>query len=131
LSKTPPSDKPFEDFVTLLKEYFKLVQDLLKKDIYLAAWDSEQEKSFPPIKKPNKLPASQESLGINLGTYVNPKADGSNVYLNLRWVTFQPHHVPLDRFGMELADQFANSKHGVTMHHLPRPCQAAKSECIS
>jgi hypothetical protein len=31
---------------------------------------------------------------------------------------------------MELADQFASSKHRVTIHRQPRSCQAAKSECI-
>jgi hypothetical protein len=34
------------------------------------------------MKNPSKLPASRESLGIYLGTYVNPKPDGSKVYLN-------------------------------------------------
>ncbi len=130
LIETQPSDKPFEDFVALLKEYFKIIQDILGKDIYIAAWDNEQSKAFPPIKKPSKLPASRESLGIYLGTYVNPKSDGSKVYLNLRLVTMLPHHVPLERFGMELADQFASSKHRMTIHRQPRPCQAAKSECI-
>ena len=130
LIETPPSEKPFEDFVTLLKEYFKIIQEVLGKDIYIAAWDDEQGKTFPPIKKPSKLPASRESLGIYLGTYINPKTDGSKVYLNLRLVTLTPHQVPLDRFGMELADQFASSKHRMTIHRQPRPCQAAKSECI-
>ncbi len=113
-----------------MKAYFQIIQDVLGKEIYLSAWDTEQEKSFPPIKKPSKLPASRESLGIYLGTYVNPKTEGSKVYLNLRLVTLTPHQVALERFGMELADQFASSKHRMSIHRQPRPCQAAKSECI-
>ena len=31
---------------------------------------------------------------------------------------------------MELSDHFANSKHKMSIHHQPRACQAAKSECI-
>jgi hypothetical protein len=33
LIETPPSNKPFEDIVTLLKEYFKIIQEVLGKDI--------------------------------------------------------------------------------------------------
>ena len=117
--ETPPSDRPFEEFLVLLKAYFQIIQDVLGKEIYLSAWDTEQEKSFPPIKKPSKLPASRESLGIYLGTYVNPKTEGSKVYLNLRLVTLTPHQVALERFGMELADQFASSKHRMSIHRQP------------
>jgi hypothetical protein len=128
--ETPPSDKPFEEFTALLKIYFKIIQDVLGKDIYLAAWDAEQEKSVPPLKKPSKLPALRESLGIYLGTYVNPKTEGSRIYLNLRLVTAKPHFVPVEKFGEELSEHFANSKHKLTISRQPRPCQAAKTECI-
>ncbi len=110
--------------------YFQIIQDVLGKDISLAAWDEEQTKAFPPIKSYKKLPQSRESLGIYLGTYVNPKTEGSKVYLNLRLVTTKAHQVPLARFGMELADQFASSKHRMSINRQPRACQAAKSECI-
>ena len=79
---------------------------------------------------PQTLPHSRESIGIYLGTYVNPKTDGSKVYLNLRLVTTKAHQVPLARFDMELADQFASSQHRMSIHRQPRACQAAKSECI-
>jgi hypothetical protein len=36
----------------------------------------------------------------------------------------------MDRFGMELADHFATSKHRMNFQRQPRPCQAAKSECV-
>ena len=73
---------------------------------------------------------SWESISIYLGTYVNPKQDGSKVYINLRLVTCKPHSVPLDCFGIELADIFSNSKHKLSIYQQPRSCQAAKSECI-
>jgi hypothetical protein len=113
--ETPPSERPFDEFLKLLKEFFKIIQDVLGKDIHIAAWDTEQEKFFPPLKKHTKLPASRESLGIYLGTYVNPKVDGSKVYLNVRLVTSKPHHVPLERFGMELSDHFTSSKHRMSL----------------
>jgi hypothetical protein len=113
-----------------LTAYFQIIQDVLRKDISLAAWDKEQTKAFPPIKSYKKVPQSRESLSIYLGTYVNPKTEGSKVYLNLRLVTTKAHQVPLARFGMELADQFASSKHRMSINRQPRACQAAKSECI-
>jgi hypothetical protein len=130
LIETPPSEKPFDEFLQLLAAYFKIIQDVLGKDIFIAAWDSEQDKAFPPIRKPSKLPSSRESLGIYFGTYVNPRADGSKIYLNLRLVTLKPHHVPLTKFGMELSEHFSRSKHRLSMNRQPRPCQAAKTECI-
>ena len=93
--ETPPSDKPFDKFLTILTAYFQIIQDVLGKDISLAAWDEEQTKAFPPIKSYKKLLQSRESLGIYLGTYVNPKTEGSKVYLNPRLVTTKAHQVPL------------------------------------
>ncbi len=89
-----------EEFIQLLKAYFQIIQDILGKDVHLAAWDKEQEQAFPPIKRHTKIPASRESLGIYLGTYVNPKTEGSKVYLNLRLVTLKTPLVPLTRFAM-------------------------------
>jgi hypothetical protein len=128
--ETPPSEKPFDEFLKIFAAYFKVIQDVLGKDVYLAAWDSEQTQAFPPLKSPKKLPQSRESIGIYLGTYVNPKTEGSKIYLNLRLVTTKAHQVPLARFGMELTDQFASSKHKMSIHRQPRGCQAAKSECV-
>jgi hypothetical protein len=113
-----------------LKAYFTIIQDVLGKDIFIASWDSEQEEAFPPLKNPAKIPSSRESLGIYLGGYINPKQDGSRVYLNLRLVTYKDLQVPMERFGMELADSLANSKHKMTIRRQPKPCQAAKSECV-
>jgi hypothetical protein len=101
--ETPPSNQPLEEFLTLLKAYFQVIQDVLGKDIFIAAWDSEQEHAFSPIKDPKNMPASRESLAIYFATYVNPRAEGSKIYLNLRLITFKPHHVPLHKFGMELS----------------------------
>jgi hypothetical protein len=128
--ETPSSDKPFDEFLTILTAYFQIIQDVLGKDISLAAWDEEQTKAFPPINSYKKLRQSRESLSIYLGTYANPKTEGSKVYLNLRLVTTKAHQVPLARFGMELADQLASSKHRMSINRQPRACQAAKSECI-
>jgi hypothetical protein len=128
--ETPPSDKPFETFLALLKVYFQIIQDVLGKEVHIAAWDSEQEKSFPSLKKPSKLPVSRETLGIYLGTYVNPKPEGSRVFLNLRLMTTKPHFISIEKFGEEIAPHFANSKHKLTIGRQPRPCQAAKSECV-
>jgi hypothetical protein len=128
--ETPPSTKPFEDFTTILNAYFQVIQDVLGKDIHLAAWDAEQDRAFPPIKKSSKLPESREALGIYLGSYINPKVDGSSIYLNLRLVTLKDNYVPLDRFGMEVADHMSRSKHRISMGKQPRPCQAARSECV-
>jgi hypothetical protein len=124
----PPSEKPLSDFVALLKKYLKTVQSVLGRHIYLAPWDKEQESSFPHLKTPADIPDSRESLGIYLGTYVNPKSDGNAVWINLRWVTSRDPPVPLERFGMELAD--ALPKHKMSMTKQPQPCQAAKSCCI-
>jgi hypothetical protein len=130
LIETPPSEKPFDDFVIILKAYFQVIQDVLGKEVYIAAWDTEQGKSFPPLKKPSKLPTSRESLGIYLGTYINPKTEGSKVYLNLRLMAYTSHPVPLEKFGMELADQFKASTCSMSIHRQPRPCQAAKADCL-
>jgi hypothetical protein len=79
----PPSSQPFPDFITLLKKYVEIIQDTLGKGIYLAPWDQEQEATFPPLRLPSDVPDSRELLGIYLGTYVNPKADGSKIVMNL------------------------------------------------
>jgi hypothetical protein len=126
----PPSEDPYQDFLKTLKVYFTIIQEVLGKDIFIASWDAEQETAFPPLKNPAKLPSSRESLGIYLGGYINPKQDGSRVYLNLRLITYKDHPVPMERFGMELADALANSKHKLSMRRQPKPCQAAKSECV-
>ena len=128
--EVPPSEQPFQDFLLAMKEYLKIIQDVLGKDVFIAAWDSEQEKAFPPLKRPEKIPSTRESLGIYLGTYINPKQDGSTVFLNLRLITFKKNPVPMERFGAELADQLANSKFNVSIRRNPKACQAAKSECI-
>jgi hypothetical protein len=127
---TPPSEKPFEDFVELLKLYLKTVQRILGKSVHLAPWDSEQEATFPNIKIPSDVPESRESLGIYLGNYINPKQDGSKIYLNLRWVVGNDRSllVPIDRFGMELADALPKLK--MSMQRQPNPCQSVKSCCI-
>ena len=83
----PPSEKPLSDFVVLLKKYLKTVQSILGQHIYLAPWDKEQESSFPHLRTPTDVPDSRKSLGIYLGTYVNPKSNGNAVWINLRWVT--------------------------------------------
>jgi hypothetical protein len=124
----PPSEKPLSDFVTLLKKYLKTVQSTIGRHIYLAPWDKEQESSFPHLRTPADVPDSRESLGIYLGTYVNPRADGNAVWMNLRWVTSREPPVPLERFGIELAD--ALPKHKMSMNKQPQPCQAVKSCCI-
>ena len=85
----PPSEKPFQAFIKLLKTYMKTVQETLGKHIYLAPWDEEQESTFPILKTKDDVPDSRESLGIYLGTYINPKTDGGKIYMNLRWVTFK------------------------------------------
>jgi hypothetical protein len=109
-----------------LTAYFQIIQNVLGKDVSLAARDEEQTKVFRPLKSYKKLPQSRESLGIYLGTYVNPKTERSKVYLViLRLVTTKAHEVPLAQFGMELADQFASSKHRMAIHRQPRACQAA------
>jgi hypothetical protein len=126
----PPSEDPYGDFLKALKEYFKIIHTTLGKDILIASWDSEQETSFPPLRNPDKIPPSRESLGIYLGGYINPKQDGSKVYLNLRLITFKKHPVPMEKFGIELQDGLSNSKHKFTIRRQPRSCQAARSECI-
>ncbi len=124
----PPSDKPFPALVALVKKYIKTVQDTIGKHIYLAPWEKQQERTFPLIKTKDDVPDSRESLGIYLGTYVNPKSDGGKIYMNLRWVTFKKPPVPLNRFGMELSD--ALPLHKMSMNKQPLPCQAAKTCCI-
>jgi hypothetical protein len=126
--EAPPSTKPLQDFVLLLQKYIKTVQTILGKRIYLAPWDKEQEATFPLLRIPEDVPDSRESLGIYLGTYVNPKEDGSNLYLNLRWVTYTTPPVALERFGMEVSD--ALKKHKMTMNKQPYACQAVKSCCL-
>jgi hypothetical protein len=81
--ETPPSDKPFEDFVQLLKKYVMTVQNVLRKNIFLAPWDSEQEATFPHLKIPADVLVSRKLLGIYLGTYINPKQEGSKIFMNL------------------------------------------------
>jgi hypothetical protein len=124
----PPSDKPFQDFVVLMTVYFATVQATVGKNIFLAPWDAEQEATFPPIKTKDNVPDSRESLGIYLGNYINPKEDGSKIYLNLRWITFKDTAVPLERIGMELADALPRLQ--MAMNRQPQPCQSAKSSCI-
>jgi hypothetical protein len=128
---TPPSKKPFEEFVELLKPYLTTVQLILGKDLYLAPWDSEQEATFPHLKLPSDVPDSQESLGIYLGTYINLKQDSSKIYMNLRWIAATDCSgplVPLKRFGMELADTLPKLK--ISMQKQPLPCQSVKLACI-
>jgi hypothetical protein len=125
----PPSENPLSDFVVLLKKYLKTVQSVLGQHIYLApSWDKEQESSFPHLRTPADIPDSWESLGIYLGTYVNPKSNDNAVWINLPWVTSRDPPVPLERFGMELPD--ALPKHKMWMTKQPQPYQAAKSCCI-
>ena len=79
----PPNDKPMPAFVALLKTFIETVQDTLSRNIYLAPWDKEQEATFPIIKTKDDVPESRESLGIYLGTYINPKTDGGKIYMNM------------------------------------------------
>ena len=104
------------------------VQSTLGKAIFLAPWDREQEATFPPLQSPDDVPTSRESIGIYLGTYINPKEDGSRIYMNLRLITHTTPPVPLDRFGMELADALPKFK--MQMNKQPQACQAVKSCCI-
>jgi hypothetical protein len=54
--EVPPSEKPFIDFLLTMKEYLKIIQDVLGKDVFIAVWDSEQEKAFPLSNGPRKSP---------------------------------------------------------------------------
>ena len=124
----PPTEKPFQDFITLLTKYYNTVQSTLGKNIFLAPWDKEQETAFPPIKTPEDIPDSRETIGIYLGQYINPKEDGSRAYFNLRWITFMKPPVPLERFGIEVADALTRQK--MFMNKQPQACQAVRSTCI-
>ena len=130
LIETTHSEKPFQNFIFLFKEYFRIIQEVLGKDVYIASWNQEQDPQFPPLKTPGSIPKTRESIGIYLGTYVNPKRDGSRVFLNLRLVTYKPHQVPLAKFGTELEGPISLSKHKMSIRSQPRPCQAARSTCI-
>jgi hypothetical protein len=98
----PPNDKPMPAFIALLKTFIKTIQDTLCKNVYLALWDKDQEATFSIIKTKDDVPESRESLGIYLGTYINPKTDGGKIYMNMRWVTYRKPSVPLARFEIEL-----------------------------
>jgi hypothetical protein len=124
----PPSTKPFKEFYTLLKKYLETVQTTISKSVYLAPWDKEQEATFPVIKTKEDIPESREALGIYLGNYINPKEDGGKVWMNLRWVISTKPPIPLEKFGMELAD--ALPRFNMMMNKQPYPCQAVKSACI-
>jgi hypothetical protein len=63
--KTPPSDKPFDEFLTLLAAYFQIIQDVLGKDVSVAAWDKEQTKAFPPVESP-KYFRNPENLSASI-----------------------------------------------------------------
>jgi hypothetical protein len=54
---------------------------MLGKSIYLAPWDKEQEATFSLLKTKEDIPDSRESLGIYLGTYINPKEDGGITFI--------------------------------------------------
>jgi hypothetical protein len=128
---TPPSDKPFDEFKVLLKKFLTTVQSLLGKGVWLGPWDAEQEATFPHLKLPSDVPESRESIGIYLGNYINPKQDGSKIYMNLRWIVVTDRFGPLvppERFGMELADALPKLK--MSMQKQPNPCQSVKSGCI-
>ncbi len=126
----PPSEQPFEDFVKKFREYFSIIQDILGKKIFIAAWDEEQDLSYKPLETPKSIQPRREDLAIYLGTYINPKAAGDTVYLNLRLVTYHPTPVPLERFGMELQDHLDKEKNQMVFYRQPLSCQAPKSECI-
>jgi hypothetical protein len=126
----PPSEQPFEDFVKKFREYFSIIQDILGKKVFIAAWDEEQDLSYKPLETPKSIQPRREDLAIYLGTYINPKAAGDTVYLNLRLVTYHPTPVPLERFGMELQDHLDKEKNQMVFYRQPLSCQAPKSECI-
>jgi hypothetical protein len=86
-------------------------------------------KSISSSQIPQNILQSRESLGIYYPrTHVNPKTEGSKVYLNLQLVTTKAPQVPPAHFGMELGDQFASSKHRMSIQRQPRACQAAKAK---
>ena len=126
--ESPPSSKTLQDFIDLLKKYILTVQSTLGTAIFLAPWNQEQESAFPPLQSPDAVPTSRKLIGIYLGTYINPKEDGSHIYMNLRWITSTTPPVPLDRFGMELADALPRFK--MQMNKQPQACQAVKACCI-
>jgi hypothetical protein len=99
--------------------YFSIIQDILGKKIFIAAWDEEQDQSYKPLKTPKSIRPRREELAIYLGTYINPKAQGDTVYLNLRLVTYHPIPVPLERFGMELQDHLDKEKNQMVFYRQP------------
>jgi hypothetical protein len=64
--------------------------DPRKRDLLGTMGDKEQEATLPLLHIPEDIPDSQESLGIYLGMYVNPKEDDSKIFLNLCWVNLKP-----------------------------------------
>jgi hypothetical protein len=54
---TVPSTELWKAFHNeILKEFLKLIQDQVSKDIFVATWDKESEELEKVIKKPRDLP---------------------------------------------------------------------------
>ena len=127
------SSKPTFEFVKNFKEVFTIIQDITGPNLHIGPWDEEQESTeFPVITHPNKFPSGKEKnpLYIYTGSYINPKREGSKVWIQLRFVHELPIKLELHKLGEMLQDAFSDLPFDVRFNRQPMHCQATKSECI-
>ena len=128
---------PLEAFADNFKAVLTAVQLVAGKALWIGPWDEEQESSgFPIIKKKSDIPDGKKPdrhrniFNIYTNSYINPKKEGSNIWMQLRFVHEQPIQVDLHKLGEAVQDAFTDLPFSVRFYRQPNHCQAASVACL-
>ena len=128
---------PLAVFAANFKVVLSAIQNVAGEHLWLGPWDEEQELSgFPVIKTTDDLPDGlkpdrhRNIFNIYTNSYVNPKKEGSKIWLQLRFVHEKAILVELRKLGDSLQDTFIDLPFDVRFYRQPNHCQAASVECI-
>ena len=129
--------QPLEAFADNFKVVFRAIQKIAGEHLWLCTWDEEQELSgFPPIKHKDELPDGSKPerhrniFNIYTNTYINPKKEGSKIWLLLRFAHEQPIRIELPKLGEAVQDSFTDLPFDVRFNRHPNHCQSSSVECL-
>ena len=119
------------------KKVLEATQKVAGEHLWLGPWDEEQEQSgFTIIKTKEELPDGSKParhrniFNIYTNSYVNPKKEGSKIWLQLRFIHEKPISIEFKKLGELVQDILIDMPFDVRFNRQPNHCQASSVECI-
>ena len=135
--KANDKKNPLESFADNFKKVLEATQKVAGEHLWLGPWEEEQEQSgFTIIKTKEELPDGSKParhrniFNIYTNSYVNPKKEGSKIWLQLRFIHEKPISIEFKKLGELVQDILIDMPFDVRFNRQPNHCQASSVECI-